>query len=110
MTRKNAVLMIQAVQRFIEKSDMSENTNIILLNEAFNVAIEALETQSQRWIPVKKKLPKKSGKYYVSGGGKAWICEFLIIPNFGGGWCNDASNPVVQAWMPEPEPFKEDEE
>lgn len=52
-----------------------------------------------KWIPVSERLPEKSGQYYVSGGDKVWICEFLIIPNFTSGWCNDAANPVVQAWM-----------
>ena len=60
----------------------------------------------QRWVPCEVRLPEKSGQYYVSGGDKVWICEFLIIPNFTGGWCNDARNPVVQAWMPLPEPYK----
>lgn len=58
------------------------------------------------WIPCSERLPEKSGQYYVSGGDKVWVCKFLIIPTFTGGWCNDASNPVVQAWMPLPEPPK----
>lgn len=61
----------------------------------------------QQWIPCSERLPKKSGQYYVSGGGKAWICEFLIIPNLARGWCDDALNPVVRAWMPLPEPYRE---
>lgn len=65
------------------------------------------EKPEQRWIPMSEQPPKESGKYYVSGGGKVWICEYIIIPNFIGGWCNDAENPVVQAWMPRPEPYGE---
>ena len=61
------------------------------------------------WIPCSDRLPEKSGQYYVSGGDKVWICEFLIIPNFTGGWCNDVANPMVQAWMPKPEPYREGE-
>ena len=81
------------------------------LFEAVEIAIQALSAQPEpRWIPVSDRLPEKSGQYYVSGGDKVWICEFLIIPNFIGGWCNDASNPVVQAWMPLPEPYKEDKD
>jgi len=63
-----------------------------------------------RWMPCSEELPKKSGLYYVSGGDKVWVCQFLIIPNFTGGWCNDASNPVVQAWMPLPEPWEVEKE
>lgn len=61
------------------------------------------------WILCSERLPEKSGKYYVSGGDKVWICEFLIIPNFTGGWCDDVANPEIQAWMPYkiPEPYKE---
>lgn len=72
---------------------------------------------AQQWIPCSERLPKKSGKYYVSGGDKVWICEFLIIPNFTVksigktcGWCNNVSKPVVQAWMQPPEPYKGEEE
>lgn len=60
------------------------------------------------WIPCSERLPEKSGQYYVSGGGKVWVCNFLIIPDFKGGWCNDVSNPVVKAWMPMPEPYKKE--
>ena len=68
-----------------------------------------VEVKHGKWIPVSERLPEKSDKYYVSGGDKVWICEFLIIPNFTGGWCNDASNPVVQAWMPLPKPYEVEE-
>lgn len=76
------------------------------------VALRALPSvQQEQWIPCSKRLPKKAGKYYVSGGGKVWICEFVIVLNsfagVTGGWCNPASNPVVQAWMPLPEAYKE---
>ena len=63
----------------------------------------------QQWIPCKKRLPKKPGQYYVSGGDKVWICEYLIISNSIGGWCNDVANPVVQAWMPRPEVWKREQ-
>ena len=69
-----------------------------------------------RWTPCSKGLPKKAGEYYVSGGGKVWICEFVVLNTFPGGvmcvggWCNDASNPAVQAWMPLPKPYEERQE
>lgn len=63
------------------------------------------------WIKCSERLPEKSGQYCVSGGNKVWICEFLIIPNFTAGWCNNVTNPVVQAWVPckIPEPYREGE-
>jgi len=72
--------------------------------------IEELPSAESKWIPVSERMPEKTGQYYVSGGDKVWICEFLIIPNFTCGWCNDASNPVVKAWMPLPKPYKGDKE
>lgn len=60
------------------------------------------------WIPCSERLPEEQGQYYVSGGNKVWICDFLIFSNFKGGWCNNVSNPVVEAWMPLPEPYMEE--
>lgn len=62
------------------------------------------------WIPCSERLPEKQGQYYVSGGDKVWICDFLIFSNFKGGWCNNVSNPVVEAWMPLPEPYEKEGE
>lgn len=67
-----------------------------------------VERPHGEWILCSERLPEKSGEYYVSGGDKVWICSFLIIPTFKGGWCNNVSNPVVEAWMPLPEPYKEE--
>lgn len=64
------------------------------------------ERKKGEWIPCSERLPEESGQYYVSGGDKVWICEFLIISSFTGGWCNDALNPRVQAWMEKPEPYR----
>ena len=77
--------------------------------EAIDI-IQQSQPQSH-WIPCSERLPEKSGKYYVSGEDRVWICEFLILPNFIGGWCNDVANPEVQAWMPcnIPKPYREGE-
>jgi len=80
------------------------------LIESYISDMEELPSAEPRWVSSSERVPKESGKYYVSGGDKVWICEFLIIPNFTGGWCNDASNPVVQAWMPLPKPYEGDKE
>lgn len=62
------------------------------------------------WIPVTERLPEERGTYLVSGkwaneDGEVWICEFKRLYNWG--WCNKADRPVVRAWMPLPEPYKE---
>lgn len=59
------------------------------------------------WISVKDRLPNESGYYLVCGNNTIWICEFLILCNMFGGWCNKAENPIVEAWMPLPRPYKE---
>jgi len=83
--------------------------NLSYYHDLLVAALMDLTPAQSGWIPCSERLPEKPGQYYVSGGDKVWICEFLIIPNFIGGWCNDVANPVVQAWMPIPEPWKGEE-
>ena len=89
-------------------ADLHEKVNYLYdrLKEQFIYVDYLISRVKQQWVPVTEGLPKKSGQYYVSGGDKVWICEFLIIPNGTGGWCNDARNPAVQAWMPLPQSYK----
>ena len=59
-----------------------------------------------QWIPCSERLPDgQEGNYLVSGSGKIWICEFVKM-GVVRGWSNSANNPVVQAWMPLPKPYK----
>ena len=71
------------------------------------------DVQEVRWIPVTERLPEERGIYLVSGkwaneDSEVWLCEFVRLYNWG--WCNAADRPVVQAWMPLPEPYKEGEQ
>lgn len=61
------------------------------------------------WIPCSEKLPEKCGVYLVSGSNWVWLCELVQIMTVYG-WANDARNPVVTAWMPLPEPYKENKD
>lgn len=79
------------------------------INEQVKKLPKYEERPHGEWISCSERLPEESGQYYVSGGDKVWICSFLIIPTFKGGWCNNVSNPVVEAWMPLPEPYKRGE-
>ena len=63
----------------------------------------------REWISVNKRVPNKSGNYLVSGKNKVWVSEFLILGEIGG-WVGSAFSPIVEAWMPLPEPYKEEEE
>lgn len=64
--------------------------------------------KQSEWISVKDRLPEESGEYLVFGrtfGNKKpqiWICECISIGSIMG-WCNNAKNPIVEAWMPLPE-------
>lgn len=66
-----------------------------------------------KWVPCSERLPEKSGTYIVTGMWKGqpreiWMCKLLVLESFGAGWCNDARKPVVDAWMPLPEPYKQE--
>jgi hypothetical protein len=58
------------------------------------------------WISCGERLPDEAGEYLVVGSDKRWICEFIKFSGVGG-WANNARNPVVRAWMPLPEVYKE---
>lgn len=91
----------------------SHGNCVLVLKDKYNMTIgfELLRDRPHgEWISCSERLPEESGEYYVSGGDKVWICSFLIIPTFKGGWCNNVSNPVVEAWMELPEPYKEEGE
>lgn len=62
-----------------------------------------------RWTPVTKKLPEKNGRYFVMGRNRNysteyWACQFADLGGVVAGWINDASRPVVEAWMEIPIP------
>lgn len=106
-TYKDTIKRQDAIDVLEEWCRANGYSNTVLISELNRSIGDLIRLPSaQQWIPCSKRLPKKSGQYYVSGGGKVWICEFLIIPNFTGGWCNNAVDPVVKAWMPLPEPYK----
>ena len=64
--------------------------------------------KQSEWISVEDRLPEESGEYLVFGrtfGNKKpqiWICECINIGSVMG-WCNNAKNPIIEAWMPLPE-------
>ena len=56
------------------------------------------------WKDIKDELPDKPGYYLVSGGGKVWIAEMMLVGEIKG-WANDARNPCVEAWMQLPDAY-----
>ena len=63
----------------------------------------------QRWIPCSERLPEKEGRYLVTcSRWGAWEVDWNIWHNKPNpSWFWEES---VTAWMPLPEPYKEDEE
>ena len=58
------------------------------------------------WISVKEQMPDKCGMYYVTGGGKVWLCELMAFGETKG-WIDNALNPIIEAWFPIPKPPSE---
>lgn len=80
--------------------------------EAFDMAIEALFAQpEQHWIPCSKRLPKKDGRYQVTRYDYVTNTEFIDILWYEKNtwWDRQATGDyAVTAWMPLPEPYKEE--
>lgn len=75
-----------------------------------NEALKKFQTtvaKIPKWIPVTERLPKSNGVYLVNNGDRVWTCNFVLLGEVRG-WANSARNPVVRAWMPLPEPPKEE--
>lgn len=56
------------------------------------------------WTDIRDYLPDAPGYYLVSGGGKVWIAELMLVGETKG-WANDAGNPCVEAWMELPDAY-----
>lgn len=74
--------------------------------EELDIAIEALK--EPHWIPCSERLPETDGRYLVTCSKiGAWVVDWNI-------WHNEPKpswlwEQGVTAWMPLPEPFKEEE-
>ena len=76
--------------------------------EAKRIAIEALE--QRMWIPVHKRVPKKNGNYlvtYETSDGTATL-RYEAVDHYGPSWLHESKHTKAVAWMPLPEPYKEE--
>ena len=113
MTREEAIQWLTDI-----KENITENWSH---DVAIDMAIEALSAESVHgWIPVSERLPNEDDEYLVARG------EFIYVYSYGiplmpmnernrrRGWYESTSEGEfymdVDAWMPLPEPYREDGE
>ena len=109
MTREEAINKINWALDNNTIEDVQSAYDYII---ALKMAIEALQTD-QRWIPVSERLPEKQDCYLVTTKWKGWYSEDVYIETNMAVYREkpkewDCAN--VIAWMPLPEPFKEESE
>ena len=94
MTRDEAVKVLKMVE-----------AHGSLVKEAKEKAIEALEEQEPRWIPVGERLPENKQRVLVTR--KSGAIGYITWNTW---WNEQRSYPIdkVIAWMPLPEPYKEE--
>ena len=85
-----------AVDVFGDVNPLDHNAN------AYREKIKNLPS-AQQWIPCSERLPNQNGKYLVVGRQKA----INILKFDGGRWYGKW---VIVAWMPLPEPYREETE
>ena len=101
----DALFELYEYQRYIDPTEPADR-----VRQGIYLAEKKIEQlpSAQQWIPCEERMPEERGFYLVSGNGKVWICEMIILMGTKG-WSNSIANPIVVAWMPLPEPWKESE-
>ena len=126
MTEKEAIFVLHKLKPTIPRAD-GKSTTHILETTALDLAIKALDQEKKtgRWIPCSEMLPEKNGRYIVTRGLKAcgslWNRVYIVNYSDLMGLCKEKiwwsgnvgksdfeRHDDVLAWMPLPEPYKEE--
>jgi len=100
----------QAAIDVVRKCSVKEVTPAYMLINKAEVMTELmmLPPAQPRWIPMKERRPEKDGRYLCTFQGKAvHICMYL---NGGFRLYGENKDNLITAWMPLPEPYREDEQ
>ena len=99
MNREEAIKAIE---------DNRPRSGYIILNEALDMAITALQNQTV-WIPVSERLPEESLNSVI--GWDTYRNRCCFVQYLGGRFVlgDDIDSVNVIAWMPLPEPYRESE-
>lgn len=107
MTNKEAQITINAIKFMLDNAQYSDD-----VEEALNMAISALT--EQQWIPCSsEKFPKESGTYTVTAyDGATNRVTYAKYQKRLKRWELTGARAYwrVLAWMPPPEPYREDKE
>ena len=117
MTREEAIAIIHKeilcvdrdcdIEKNCSKCDLVMPSKEPIL-EAYKIAIKALE--QTRWIPVSERIPDASD--YCLCCDKSGYITIGFVAEYSKQWCfdDDEVDIDVIAWMPLPEPYKEESE
>lgn len=105
VTDSDTISRKQAIDALFEIIDIPKHAEFLYTDEIAR-ALDQLPPSPSRpqWIPCSERLPEECGNYFVSGGNEVWICEWTKNATLSG-WVNGVRNPVIDAWMPLPEPY-----
>ena len=115
MTNKEAIYRLNALLTMCDFKDAyGDSVDHTVYDEAVNMAIEALK--AQQWIPVSERLPNNDDFVIVTildeSGDTPYRCsDFGWYLDKADCWIIDAEQRTdVIAWMPLPEPYKEEKD
>ena len=112
MTNEHAIKLLQhcGAEAHCKHFISTHNCDGCNMMTALNMAIEALSEPKTGWIPVSERLPEVDVKVLTTTD---WSDVLIAWIGKGGAWETEEyilDNDEILAWMPLPEPYREDVE